>query len=189
MAHYNSFRGVGLEQARVDPRLMPLLKYNIRRKHWQNWYKNRRWLRWPILLFWWVSDYGRSIMRIVLTFFFLSFLFAAIYYHWGYHKPPGIIDNLYEVYSQEKQIPEQVPDLFVPARAIYFSIVTMTTLGFGDMYANAHNLWRHFLLIFQVLLGYILLGAIITRFAVLFTGVGPAGEFGDKEREKWKLKK
>jgi hypothetical protein len=35
----------------------------------------------------------------------------------------------------------------------------------------------------QVILGYALLGALITRFAVLFTVGGPAGKFAKKERD------
>jgi len=62
-------------------------------------------------------------------------------------------------------------------RPVYFSVVTMTTLGFGDMYANALSVPGHILLTMQVLLGYVLLGALVTRFAVLFTAGGPAGTF------------
>jgi len=58
-------------------------------------------------------------------------------------------------------------------RVIYFSVVTMTTLGFGDMYANPQSYLGHALLVFQVLLGYVLLGALITRLSILFTSGGP----------------
>jgi len=60
----------------------------------------------------------------------------------------------------------------------------MTTLGFGDMYANAQSIWGHILLTFQVILGYVLLGALVTRFAVLFTAGGPAGKFADEQHAK-----
>ena len=74
-------------------------------------------------------------------------------------------------------------------RSIYFSIVTMTTLGFGDMYASDQYWgWRwwtgHLLLMLQVLLGYVLLGALVTRFTVLFTSGGPAGSF-DEPAAAW----
>ena len=58
----------------------------------------------------------------------------------------------------------------------------MTTLGFGDMFANAQSIWGHILLTFQVILGYVLFGALITRLAVLFTAGGPAGKFADEEK-------
>ncbi|NOR67208.1 MAG: hypothetical protein GQ528_07620 [Woeseiaceae bacterium] len=62
-------------------------------------------------------------------------------------------------------------------------IVTMTTLGFGDMYGNAQSIWGHILLTIQVILGYVLLGALVARFAVLFTAGGPAGKFADEEKD------
>lgn len=52
-------------------------------------------------------------------------------------------------------------------RAFYFSVVTMTTLGFGDMYAEKGSMAGHILLMLQVLLGYVFLGALVTRFGVL----------------------
>jgi len=64
-------------------------------------------------------------------------------------------------------------------RPVYFSIVTMTTLGFGDMYANKGSIAGHVILAVQVILGYVLLGALVTRFAVLFTAGGPAGKFSN----------
>ena len=122
----------------------------------------------------------------------LPLLFAAIYYFLGLidytlldiKDHPGIVSDLFVL---EK---DSVPVSFwlVPLRAIYFSIVTMTTLGFGDMYANAHSLFRglvgHLLLILQVILGYVLLGALVTRFAVLFNAEGPAGEFVGEPKKK-----
>jgi hypothetical protein len=74
-----------------------------------------------------------------------------------------------------------VPGWLVPGRALYFSIVTMTTLGFGDMYAAPDSLAGHLILGLQVLLGYVLLAALVTRFAVLFQAGGPAGRFTDEK--------
>jgi hypothetical protein len=36
----------------------------------------------------------------------------------------------------------------------------------------------------QVILGYVLLGALLTRFAVLFTAGGPAGKFSPAKKKK-----
>jgi pentapeptide repeat protein/ion channel len=58
-------------------------------------------------------------------------------------------------------------------RTIYFSIVTMTTLGFGDMYANPGSILGHIILTIQVMLGYVLLGALICRFGIYFQSQGP----------------
>ena len=67
-------------------------------------------------------------------------------------------------------------------RTIYLSIVTMTTLGFGDMHANCQSFWGHLLLTVQVILGYVLLGALVTRFGVLFTSGVVPGQFKQQKK-------
>ena len=163
------FTGVGLDAARVEPGLKQLLQYNIRRIGWGKWYKQHRLLTPLVWLFWQMSDYGRSTGRVIGTFFILAFAFAGVYF-----TVPGLVENLHET-------GHWFGDL---VRAVYFSIVTMTTLGFGDMYAHPQSIAGHFLLMFQVLLGYVLLGALITRFAVLFTAGGPAGKFADEKKTR-----
>ena len=71
----------------------------------------------------------------------------------------------------------EVGDIWGLWHALYFSVVTMTTLGFGDIAANPDSWLGQTLLMFQVILGYVLMGALVTRFAVLFTAGGPAGKF------------
>jgi len=189
---YTDFEGVPLDSIRVDPRTKQLLEYNVRRNNWERWYKykdwyepypkERNWLMKILLLsircFWLMSDYGLSTGRIIFTFFGLALVFANIYYHWGRIAPPGIVENLF--IDQNGIV---IQSWLVPLRTLYFSIVTMTTLGFGDMYANAHSVWGHILLSIQVILGYVLLGALVTRFAVLFTAGGPAGKFADEKNK------
>jgi hypothetical protein len=189
---FTDFSGVALDDASVDPGTKQLLEYNIRRKNWEEWYKEQHWsLRWMVRKFWKISDYGISTKQIIKTFFKLAFVFAIIYYIWGFidyylvgiKDYPGIVSDLFVLEDYQ----EAVSCWLVPFRAVYFSIVTMTTLGFGDMYANAHSFLRglfgHLLLALQVILGYVLLGALVTRFAVLFMAGGPAGTFS-KEKKK-----
>lgn len=176
---YTDFRLVSLDIARIDPATKQLLEYNIRRINWEDWYKEHKRQKWLVRPFWLMSDYGRSTGRIALTFFILAFVFAAIYYVCGMLNPPGIVSSLFE--GKEGLVPVWL----VPLRTIYFSIVTMTTLGFGDMHANCQSLLGHLLLTVQVIMGYVLLGALVTRFAVLFTAGGPAGKFSPtKTKEK-----
>jgi hypothetical protein len=54
-------------------------------------------------------------------------------------------------------------------------------LGFGDVYAAPDSALGQILLSSQMILGYILLGALITRFAVLFTADGPSEPFHDDD--------
>lgn len=182
-----NFRGVALDCVRVDTGTKQLLEYNIRRMNWEQWYEEHPWLRFPVKGFWQISDYGLSTRQIITLFFKLVILFAAIYYVWGsidhylmgVQNRPGIVSNLFvDRYGLK------IAWWLVPLRTLYFSIVTMTTLGFGDMYANAQSFWGHILLSIQVVLGYVLLGALVTRFAVLFTAGGPAGNFSEDEKRK-----
>lgn len=170
------FEGVGLGNIRIYPAERQLLEYNIRRMNWEEWYGRHPKLRRVVEPFWWMSDYGLSTKRVIFTFFGLAALFANIYGYWALNAPPGIVNG---VTVTENGTP--VPILVLPIRVLYFSIVTMTTLGFGDMYARANSFWGHLLLTVQVLLGYVLLGALVTRLAILFTAGGPAGEFASRE--------
>ncbi len=128
--------------------------------------------------FWWISDYGISTKRIIACFFGLALFFAALYLVLGLLLPPGLVKNLF--------VDEMNPSfsLRVLIRSVYFSVVTMTTLGFGDMYAHPDSICGHTLLTIQVLLGYFLLGALVSRLAIMFTSAGPAGKFDKKYKKK-----
>jgi len=164
--------GVALDRAVIDPGTKQLLEYNIRRKNWEEWYKKGCWWQriikrlfiWP---FWLISDYGLRTWRIIATFFGLAITFAVVYRLW----PNCVMVN------------GVVGDIRGFWHALYFSVVTMTTLGFGDIAANPDSWGGQTLLMLQVILGYVLLGALVTRFAVLFTAGGPAGTFS-KEKKK-----
>ena len=187
MDRNTNFRGVALDSVRIDTGTKQLIEYNIRRMNWEQWYEEHPRLRFPVKGFWQISDYGLSTKQIINLFFKLVILFAAIYYVWGaidYYLMdigdyPGIVNNLFV-----DRHGVTVRRCLVPLRTLYFSIVTMTTLGFGDMYANAQSFFGHILLSIQVILGYVLLGALVTRFAVLFTAGGPAGNFSEDGKRK-----
>jgi hypothetical protein len=172
------FEGVGLDGARIYPETKQLLEYNIRRMNWEEWYKQHKILKWPVWLFWLMSNYGLSTGRIIITFFVLAIAFACIYYVWGMIAPPGIVDYLFVDGNGVG-----VVWWLVPIRAIHFSVVIMT-VGFTNMHANAHSMWAHILVSLQMILGFVLLGALVTRFAVLFTAGGPAGKFADENKKE-----
>ncbi len=167
--------GVGLANARIDPALRSRLEYNIRKIGWNKWYSEgsifaKVWKRLIVQPFWIMSDYGFSTSRLIKSFFLLAFIFALIYYIAGIIFYPGIIENLFVINGEPLDV------RIVPLRAIYFSIVTMTTLGFGDIYTTSSSVLGHILLIMQVLIGYLLLGALITRLAIMFTEGGPSAK-------------
>jgi len=191
------FSLVGLDSARIDPGLKGLLQYSARRKAWEEWYwkgydllppetvpRWQRYRRQLLHLFWWTSDYGRSTTRVIGSFLILSALFAALYVALAHVGPPGPVLNLLttEVPRGREAAIVPVPGWLVPFRALCFSIVTMTTLGFGDMHADLESLVGHVLLTIQVILGYVLLGALVTRLNILFTAGGPTPRFADEIR-------
>lgn len=169
------FTGVGLDSARMGPNLKEALKNIIRRKQWMKWFNSGAWWQrffkhTTVRPFWWITDYGSSTPRIIYTFILLAIAFGLVYYGFETHPQlDGIIANLRV---------EKMTDVHVFARSMYFSIVTMTTLGFGDMHAiKTSTLWAlfgYFFLTLQVIIGYVLLGALITRLGVLFSGSGLA---------------
>lgn len=144
-------------------------------------------------LFWWCSNYGYSTKRTLFSFVVLTIAFATIY--WGTGKydiannipysKAGIIENLFQYQTADESY---LPSPYPFARSVYFSVVTMTTLGFGDIHAKPGSILGYTLLGLQVILGYILLGILLTRFAVLFTTDGPTyipHENHEHISEKW----
>ncbi|MCP4163033.1 MAG: hypothetical protein GY760_23480 [Deltaproteobacteria bacterium] len=160
------------------------IEYINRRRNWEEWYNEHDLLQIITRPFWFCSNYGRSFPRIALIFFVFSFLFALIY-----STNPTILEGLIpeecglfqtgEV-LEKKCIAEELPTCMLFYRAFYFSIVTMTTLGFGDIHASSTSWLGTTLLIIQVILGYVILGALITRLSVLFSSDGPAQKLEDE---------
>lgn len=148
------FSGVGLTSARIQPGTRSRLEGNIRRRMWQSWYREHPLAGLPVRLFWGLSDYGQSTLRVLLSACIFAVLFAAAYY-----LDPGLVSNLHG---------QSGSPILEALRALYFSVVTMTTLGFGDIYANPTSWLGHILLMIQVILGYVLLGALVTRLSILF---------------------
>lgn len=175
---HTDFTGTAVESVRIAPSIRSALDYNVRRKQWEEYYR-----LFPVKGFFWrsfwsVSDYGVSIFRIVGTFAGFSIFFALIYLlptpapefapkwlpkvDW---KPLLSNLNTIEVCDGEDI---HITGVRLWTRSLYFSVVTMTTLGFGDIHANPESGWGHWLLMAQVLCGYVLLGAILTRLSILF---------------------
>lgn len=168
------FTGVGLDSARVEPGLKVLLEYYTRRRRWREWYRQGSWLHRTLKHtlvqgFWWMSDYGRSTGRILGMFLGVALLFATMYYVSCLVYSPGILANLAEADGV------LVPPDVMPVRAVYMSIASMT--GLGDLQPNADCVLSYVLVTIHVVLGYILLAALVTRLAILFTASGPVSRW------------
>ncbi len=97
---------------------------------------------------WGLIDYGRSLWRISALAFGLIIFFGAIYSIW-----PHLLG--YTNWVGDSISPR---DHFTP---FYFSIVTYTTLGFGDVSPKGHMLGE-IIVSFEVILGYVTLGLLIS---------------------------
>ena len=186
-----SFSGSNFCESLMHPADQGALQYNIRRLLWMQWkdgldkngHATPQPIWWPIrqatYLFWWISDFGISTKRIVKAFLFLSCLFALLYW-----CCPWMLDG--------KITWEQEPTFKAFVHDLYFSVVTMTTLGFGDVHAKA-ECWQGMIgqsvLMIHVIIGYVLLGSLVTRLGIVFTGLGPVSKpkLSNKDEELQKI--
>ena len=119
------------------------------------------WYKTFYFLWWLTADYGRRFRRWALCCAIIAFIFGAVFSncdapHWLPFK-----DFFYSI-NPEFEISSaiRVPSGFTP---YYFSIVTFTTLGFGDV--TPLNLAGEIWLAIEVILGYIMLGGLISILA------------------------
>ncbi|WP_080400352.1 pentapeptide repeat-containing protein [Burkholderia ubonensis] len=147
------FRTVSFESACYSPGLRQTLQYCNRRHNWIAWYeKNGKIKSLLVELFWMASDYGRSPRQVIKSFLIVCLVYTLLYW-------------LIPASTSEKHL--------TPVQSLYFSVVTMTTLGYGDIAANKSNWLSQVLVITHVLFGYIILGALLTVLSNLFNSDGP----------------
>jgi uncharacterized protein YjbI with pentapeptide repeats len=116
----------------------------------ENHWEGNKWLTYLFKMWGWI-DYGRSIERVVAIAFITIFLFGLTYSIF-----PGLLglDCLPSAQGCSHH------SWFTP---FYFSIVTFTTLGFGDI--TPKNLLGELIVSFEVILGYAVLGLLISVLA------------------------
>jgi hypothetical protein len=93
---------------------------------------------------WSVIDYGRSLLRVAILSFGLAGLYGAIY----------------RIFPQILNYKDSAKTWFTP---YYFSIVTYTTLGFGDV--TPKTLIGELVVSSEVILGYTTLGLLLSVLA------------------------
>jgi hypothetical protein len=109
----------------------------------------------PAEAFWWISDYGSRTARIIGCFITLNLSFTVIYlYLWRYIPDFSIF------------APETDPvSIIIQSNLFVFSITDVFTAEIANPYAGI-------LVLIQVVLGYVLLAALVTRFAIMFQSLG-----------------
>ncbi len=93
---------------------------------------------------WGLIDYGRSLLRVAIVSFGLAGLYGVIY----------------RVFPQILDYKDSAKTWFTP---FYFSIVTYTTLGFGDI--KPKTLAGELVVSSEVILGYTTLGLLLSVLA------------------------
>lgn len=171
-----NFTMVGLDSARVEPKLLAALKTNIRRIAWNNYYKEQGKSLWgriktlPIRFFWWLSDYGSNTVRIFKTFLVVSLSFTLIYLAIAYLNPdPAVLSNLKITGNWWLNF----------MSAFCFAVSTMVTLGFGGINVTIQEsapwgtFFALFFVTFNLMIGYFILAVLVTRLGILFQSLAP----------------
>lgn len=162
------FRAISFESAHYAAGLKQTFQYCNRRHNWNDWYRQNKLPAPFVRFFWWHTDYGYSIKQLIKS---LSITIA--FFSITYTLFPSLVHGL---------------SPFNPIQSMYFSFSTMTTLGFGDMYASHDSIISQLLIISQVCYGYILLGSLITILSNLFYSDGPPqGLIKHPKRKNFKI--
>jgi len=103
------------------------------------------WGRFWCFIWWMFADCGRSLLRWASWSVFIALLFGIIYWLMG--------PNFFRMYHLEFSFPN----------LLYYSIVTFTTLGFGDIAPTTTT--AAFVVSLEVILGYVMLGGLISIFS------------------------
>jgi uncharacterized protein YjbI with pentapeptide repeats len=133
---------IGADIRGMDLRGAYLIRRYIADENYLYEFKTRsRYHRFLYVLWWITSDCGRSIGRWTLCIFGVTLLFSFLY---------GIVEIDYGSYKTA----------FSP---FYFSVVTLTTLGFGDVVPSTFA--GQILVVTQAILGYVGLGGLLSIMA------------------------
>jgi uncharacterized protein YjbI with pentapeptide repeats len=116
----------------------------------------------PVLarLWRWSSDYGRSLGLWAFWSLFFAFLFALAYMPLPTWVPTWM-QSFAPQFHQSTGTYSGEPLTFW--HCFYFSVVTFTTLGFGDIVAD--NAAARFFVTLEVIFGYMMLGGLISIFS------------------------
>ena len=108
----------------------------------------------------WSSDYGRSLGLWAFWSLLIALSFSLVYMQ----APTWYPEWLQETMPQFHQMTgNQADEPLTFWKSFYFSIVTFTTLGFGDVVAD--NTSARILVTLEVIFGYVMLGGLISIFA------------------------
>lgn len=183
-----NFSTVGLDSARIEPELLTALKTNIRHIRWEKYFKKHgkscpgKIATAPMRLFWWLSDYGSSSSRIFISIVIAIFFFTDLYLICSIKAPEGLS------FSLNMSNMSEFSCIFVRYIGILcFAIATMVTLGFGNINvgivpgAPGNTIFVFIVVTLNLVLGYLFLSLIVTRFGILFQSIAPQQKLQKKD--------
>lgn len=125
----------------------------------KNLWKTDSWGRKILLRLWGIScSYGQNFFRWLFVSFALILIFSLILMNFEFNIATAKI-----IHQSNYKIIQGVVDYPSFGQALYFSVVTFTTLGFGDVLPV--NDPGRFWVGFEVVIGYIMLGGLVSIFA------------------------
>ena len=119
----------------------------------------------PVRIFWHISDYGYSTVRVL--YYFLA---ATVFFTWIYYCFPEILAINGQAFTAENVQFWQM---------LAFAFSTMVTLGFSninvaiDAATNVANPWGTLAVTANLMTGYFMLAVLVTRMAILFQSMSP----------------
>jgi uncharacterized protein YjbI with pentapeptide repeats len=122
-----------------------VFKRDIQDEDWIETFRAQSRRHYALYLFWWLfTDCGRSLLRVWMAATTLALLFGALYANF-----PDLLNTSRAVQT--------------PWTPFYFSFVTFTTLGFGDV--TPGSLVGELIVTLEVVMGYITLGVLVSILA------------------------
>jgi len=150
------FTGTSLSSVRSDPELRTQLERNIRQIRWEHWYKDNKILEIPAKVFWKISDYGSSTRDILFTFLFSNFIFMMFYL------------ALRDADLLHGTILSSGNDLLLA-----YMQTTLVPFGILGIDLATLSVFPVFIIFIQVIFGYTILAALVTRMAIMFQNLSP----------------
>ncbi len=140
---FTSANWVGADMRGVDFSGAYLLRrFAMDQNYIKEFRESSRWSGYVYYIWWFTSDCGRSVGRWLAIIGVLALIFAGLYTQ---------VDLEYGIHEDS---------WFMP---LYFSIVTMTTLGYGDVLPTSTA--SQIISMIQVLISYIMLGGLLSIFS------------------------
>ena len=151
-----NFTGTSLSSVRIEPELRTKLERNIRQISWEKWYAKNKLLAIPARIFWKISDYGSSTLSILFTFLVSNFVFTMFYL------------ALRDADLLHGSILSSGNDLLLA-----YMQTTLVPFGILGIDLTTLSLFPVFIIFIQVIFGYTILAALVTRMAIMFQNLSP----------------